>query len=225
MQVGQTTGLLGSAAHERVENLLVQSGGVREGRATLDSVHQALTINELNWGGLIWRHTIDAAQFAILLRPRPTTTALFIVRDTFLAEAENRWLDVLYSMSYEQRPYPLTRATYVPSVSARDFPSEEAPGRDVVDMLREEIEELASEGVALIQRDEPVLSVNPRTSQVECSSAIGATFERATHQYAADKIWVNPDCGFGRFSDRPVAAAKLRAIVEAVAVRQAPRRA
>ena len=71
---------------------------------------------------------------------------VFIVRDTFFAEAENRWLDVLYSMSYEQRPYLLTRAMYVPSVSARDFPSEEAPGRDVVGMLREEIEELESEG-------------------------------------------------------------------------------
>jgi len=56
---------------------------------------------------------------------------VFIVRDTFFAEAENRWLDVLYSMSYEQGPYPLTRAMYVPSVSARDFPSEEAPGGEL----------------------------------------------------------------------------------------------
>jgi hypothetical protein len=30
---------------------------------------------------------------------------LFIVRDTLFAEAENRWLDVVYSMSYERRPY------------------------------------------------------------------------------------------------------------------------
>jgi methionine synthase II (cobalamin-independent) len=154
---------------------------------------------------------------------------LFIVRDTFFAEAENRWLGVRYSMRYEQRPYRLTRAMYVPSVSARDFPSEETPGRDVVGTLREEIEEFQSEGVALIQLDEPVLTVNPRTSQVECSSAIGATLERM-HPYAADNIWVNPDRGFGRFSDRPIAtseiaAAKLRAIVEAVAVHQAPRRA
>jgi 5-methyltetrahydropteroyltriglutamate--homocysteine methyltransferase len=68
---------------------------------------------------------------------------------------------------------------YVPTVSARDFPSEEAPGRDVIGLLREEIEELESEGVALIQIDEPVLTVNPRTSQFECSSAIAATLERA----------------------------------------------
>ncbi len=152
------------------------------------------------------------------------------MRDRFFAEAENRWLDVLDSISYEQRHCLLTRAMYVPSVSARDFPSEEVPGRDVVGMLREEIEELESEGIALIPLDKPVLTVNPRTSQVGCSSAIAATLERAMHQYATDKIWINPDCGFGRFSDRPIAtpenaAAKLRAIVEAVAVHQAPRRA
>lgn len=232
-------------------------------------------------------------------------------------------------------PYLLTRAMYVPSVSARDYPSKEALGRDVVGILREEIEELESEGVDFIQLDEPVLTelvftqgetrtfmcgalaargdpseelefavslinevvqaarnvrtglhvcrgnwsrdestllrgsyypllpylnrievdqlvleyateragellpfgskevglgvVNPRTSQVESSSVIAATLERAMRQYATDKIWVNPDCGFGTFSNRPVAtpeiaAAKLRAIVEAVAAyREAPR--
>jgi hypothetical protein len=54
--------------------------------------------------------------------------------------------------------------------------------------------------------DQGVVGEPTRTSQVECSSAIAANLERAMHQYATD-------------------AAKLRAIVEAVTVHQAPRSA
>ena len=62
--------------------------------------------------------------------------------------------------------------------------------------------------------------VNPRTDAIESIDAIVASVERALSLYAASRIFLNPDCGFGTFSNRPVnvpeiAAAKLRAVVAA----------
>ena len=62
--------------------------------------------------------------------------------------------------------------------------------------------------------------VNPRTDTIETSAEIRAAIERALRAYAPEKLFLNPDCGFGTFSSRPmnsadVAAAKLRAISEA----------
>jgi 5-methyltetrahydropteroyltriglutamate--homocysteine methyltransferase len=62
--------------------------------------------------------------------------------------------------------------------------------------------------------------VNPRTDTVEQSDQIVRAVERALRIYPMDKLFLNPDCGFGTFSMRPVnssdvAAAKLRAIAAA----------
>jgi len=62
--------------------------------------------------------------------------------------------------------------------------------------------------------------VNPRTETVESSETIVDRVEEALLFYPSDRIFLNPDCGFGTFSGRPVndsatAAAKLRAIVAA----------
>jgi len=59
--------------------------------------------------------------------------------------------------------------------------------------------------------------VNPRTDTVESSHSIRGAIERALQLYPADRLFLNPDCGFATFSNRPmnvatVAAAKLRAI-------------
>jgi 5-methyltetrahydropteroyltriglutamate--homocysteine methyltransferase len=62
--------------------------------------------------------------------------------------------------------------------------------------------------------------VNPRTDDVESPSDIGRTLDRALELFPPDELFLNPDCGFGTFSRRPVntlegATRKLGAIVEA----------
>jgi 5-methyltetrahydropteroyltriglutamate--homocysteine methyltransferase len=62
--------------------------------------------------------------------------------------------------------------------------------------------------------------VNPRTDAVESSAAIRTAVEEALQFYPPDHIFLNPDCGFGTFSSRPMntwetAAAKLGTIVAA----------
>ena len=62
--------------------------------------------------------------------------------------------------------------------------------------------------------------VNPRTDDVESVDDIRRTVERALKIYPAERLFLNPDCGFGTFSRRPVSTAevakrKLAAIVEA----------
>jgi 5-methyltetrahydropteroyltriglutamate--homocysteine methyltransferase len=62
--------------------------------------------------------------------------------------------------------------------------------------------------------------VNPRTDTVETAAAIRAAVEDALHFYPPGRIFLNPDCGFGTFANRPMntwetAAAKMAAIVAA----------
>jgi len=62
--------------------------------------------------------------------------------------------------------------------------------------------------------------VNPRTDTVESSVEIRRAVERALRLYAPEQIFLNPDCGFGTFSSRPmnspaVALAKLQAMAGA----------
>ena len=223
-------------------------------------------------------------------------------------------------------PYLLTRAMFVSEVSRSAYANKEALARDVVRVLREELEELIAEGVEFVQFDEPVLTevafsprgtrtfmcaslaargdakeelefaralledvlrgirgpifglhicrgnwsqnesillrgsysplkeylerapvqqlvleyateragelmafsgksiglgvVNPRTEQLETVSEIVAVVERALKLYAPTDIFLNPDCGFGTFSNSPVNSAaiatrKMQIIVEA----------
>jgi 5-methyltetrahydropteroyltriglutamate--homocysteine methyltransferase len=62
--------------------------------------------------------------------------------------------------------------------------------------------------------------VNPRTDTVETPEEIRAAVERARALYPDDRIFLNPDCGFGTFSRRPmntevIALAKLGSMVTA----------
>lgn len=62
--------------------------------------------------------------------------------------------------------------------------------------------------------------VNPRTEAVETPAQIRRTIEKALEHYPAGRVFLNPDCGFGTFSSRPmntheVASAKISAMVAA----------
>ncbi|HWA83025.1 MAG TPA: cobalamin-independent methionine synthase II family protein [Fimbriimonadaceae bacterium] len=223
-------------------------------------------------------------------------------------------------------PYLLTRAMWVPEITANHYDSKESLAEDVIAILRAEVAELAEAGADFVQFDEPVLTelvftqgqtrtfmcaalaarndpaeelafatelinrvvdggpgvrtglhvcrgnwsrnestllsgsyaalkstfedlhvdqlvleyatpragevtaiqgkelgmgvVNPRTDKVESSSEIIRHVREALQFLDAEKIFLNPDCGFGTFSARPmnempVIRAKLEALVAA----------
>jgi 5-methyltetrahydropteroyltriglutamate--homocysteine methyltransferase len=62
--------------------------------------------------------------------------------------------------------------------------------------------------------------VNPRTDTIETADDVRRAIERALEIYPPETLFLNPDCGFGTFSGRPmnsadVAFAKLKAMVDA----------
>jgi 5-methyltetrahydropteroyltriglutamate--homocysteine methyltransferase len=64
--------------------------------------------------------------------------------------------------------------------------------------------------------------VNPRIPEIESIESIASSIERALSLYGEDRLFLNPDCGFASFSNRPVNAPeiafrKLRAMVDATA--------
>jgi len=64
--------------------------------------------------------------------------------------------------------------------------------------------------------------VNPRIADVETAETIVARVREALRHFDPSRVWLNPDCGFGTFAERPVAnasvaAAKLRAMTTAAA--------
>ncbi len=59
--------------------------------------------------------------------------------------------------------------------------------------------------------------VNPRSDAIESPERIASRVRQAMFYFAASRIWLNPDCGFGTFAERPVAdlavaTAKVRAM-------------
>jgi 5-methyltetrahydropteroyltriglutamate--homocysteine methyltransferase len=226
-------------------------------------------------------------------------------------------------------PYLLTRAMFVPELTRAYYPDKEALARDVVALLRAELEELRAAGADFVQLDEPVLTevafapgrtrtfmcaalsarkdpaeelefavslinevtagvrglrlglhvcrgnwsrdestllsggyqslqpylnrlqitqlvleyatdragalvrfedkevglgvVNPRTERVETPAQIQRVIEKALDLYPAERVFLNPDCGFGTFSNRPmntpeIASAKVAAMAAAARV-------
>ncbi|MGD1211624.1 MAG: cobalamin-independent methionine synthase II family protein [Candidatus Acidiferrales bacterium] len=55
-------------------------------------------------------------------------------------------------------PYLLSRSTWVKGLSDSTYPDGDSLGNDIVAVLREELQELASAGADMVQFDEPVLS-------------------------------------------------------------------
>jgi 5-methyltetrahydropteroyltriglutamate--homocysteine methyltransferase len=63
-------------------------------------------------------------------------------------------------------------------------------------------------------------AVNPRTSTIENVADVVARVRQLENFVSPERVYLNPDCGFGTFADRPVAdsptaAAKLSALVQA----------
>ena len=52
-------------------------------------------------------------------------------------------------------------------------------------------------------------AVNPRTAEVESPQQIVQRVEELVKVVGANRVYLNPDCGFGTFADRPVATAKV----------------
>jgi 5-methyltetrahydropteroyltriglutamate--homocysteine methyltransferase len=80
--------------------------------------------------------------------------------------------------------------------------------------------ELGIVGRALADREIGLGCVNPRTDAAESPDAIASRVREALAYWSPDKIFLNPDCGFGCFANRcineeQVAAAKLRSMVAA----------
>jgi 5-methyltetrahydropteroyltriglutamate--homocysteine methyltransferase len=91
---------------------------------------------------------------------------------------------------------------------------------NVTQLVLEYATERAGEVMAFGDKEVGLGVVNPRTDAVESPEVIVTRVQRALSVYPASRIFLNPDCGFGTFSNRPVnvesiAAAKLRAIVGA----------
>jgi 5-methyltetrahydropteroyltriglutamate--homocysteine methyltransferase len=70
--------------------------------------------------------------------------------------------------------------------------------------------------------------VNPRIAEIESDQDIVARVRMAERHMPAERIFLNPDCGFGTFASRPmntpaIAAAKLASIARAAAMLRAER--
>ena len=64
---------------------------------------------------------------------------------------------------------------------------------------------------------------NPKTEEIESVDFIAGKVEKALQYYKPENIFLNPDCGFGTFSDcctasEKTATAKMKRIVEAAKV-------
>lgn len=91
---------------------------------------------------------------------------------------------------------------------------------DVDQLVLEYATERAGDVMPFGERSLGLGCVNPRSERVETPEEIVAQVERALQHYPADRLYLNPDCGFGTFSNSPVnsgeiAARKMQALVAA----------
>ncbi len=52
-------------------------------------------------------------------------------------------------------------------------------------------------------------AVNPRTSDIEAPEAVAARINQLAELVEPERIFLNPDCGFGTFADRPVGTPEI----------------
>jgi 5-methyltetrahydropteroyltriglutamate--homocysteine methyltransferase len=71
-------------------------------------------------------------------------------------------------------PYLLTRSAWVKDLSSAHYPDQEALGRDVVALLRQELEDLGQAGCDFVQFDEPMLADVAFSDPEECGNLLRA---------------------------------------------------
>jgi 5-methyltetrahydropteroyltriglutamate--homocysteine methyltransferase len=91
---------------------------------------------------------------------------------------------------------------------------------DVTQLVLEYATDRAGDVIAFPNKELGLGVVNPRTDTVESAESIRTAVENALRFYPVSSLFLNPDCGFGTFSNRPmnseaVATAKIAAIVKA----------
>ncbi len=90
----------------------------------------------------------------------------------------------------------------------------------VTQLVLEYATDRAGDVIAFSAKELGLGVVNPRTDIIESAASIRSAVEQALRVYPASSLFLNPDCGFGTFSNRPmnseaVAAAKISAMVAA----------
>lgn len=93
-------------------------------------------------------------------------------------------------------------------------------GLEATQLVLEYATERAGDLVRFAGKEIGLGVVNPRTPDIEPVETIEAAARAAAEEYGVERVFLNPDCGFGTFSMRPmntteVAEAKIAAIVEA----------
>ena len=91
---------------------------------------------------------------------------------------------------------------------------------DVTQLVLEHATDRAGDIIAFPRKELGLGVVNPRTDSIESVASIRSAVEHAVCLYPPSSVFLNPDCGFGTFANRPmnseaVAAAKISAMVAA----------
>ena len=91
---------------------------------------------------------------------------------------------------------------------------------EVTQLVLEYATDRAGSLVAFDRKELGLGVVNPRTQRVERPEEIRSAVEAALELYPAERVFLNPDCGFGTFSNRPMntretASAKVAAMAAA----------
>ncbi|MSS70089.1 MAG: vitamin-B12 independent methionine synthase [Candidatus Latescibacteria bacterium] len=118
--------------------------------------------------------------------------------------------------NWSQKEQTLLRGSYHPLVPTLDR-------IDVQQLVLEYATPRAGDLVVVEGKELGLGVVNPRTPEVEGVEGIVARVREALRHLPPERIFLNPDCGFGTFSRRPMntpdlAARKLASVAEAAAV-------
>ncbi len=88
-------------------------------------------------------------------------------------------------------PYILTRSMWVKGVTDKVYPSQDALARDIVKVLREEVEELKAAGCQYIQFDEPVLTEAAFRRDTKERTFMCASMGGSSGDVAKELLWAS----------------------------------
>jgi hypothetical protein len=179
---------------------------------------------DLNWTSWTANGTVNGNEFEILATTDRFDHCVFAVSNDFPEQVKAAWLEVLFSMSYDN---PKHREMMDMEGLKAWVPGRTSGFRQYLDRVKvrqlvlEYATARAGDLMALAAPELGLGVVNPRTEVVEAVDDVKRSIERALALYRPDRLFVNPDCGFATFSNRPVnraeiAVNKMKTIAEAV---------